>query len=116
LTSAGLVATPVPLPAINPAAVVLYNGKSYAVGIGSSPIRGLTLSATYAKALSGTNTNSTLSNNNYENMYFLLTYQLRKLSFQTGYLRLVQGFSASGTPPALTGSFFVGISRWFNFF
>ncbi len=32
LTSTGLVATPVPLPVINPAAVVLYNGKSYSVG------------------------------------------------------------------------------------
>ena len=45
LTSTGLVATPVPLPVINPAAVVLYNGKSYSVGLGANPIRGLTLSA-----------------------------------------------------------------------
>jgi hypothetical protein len=116
LTSTGMVATPVPLPAVNPAAVVLYNGKSYSAGIGSSPIKGLTLSAIYAKALSGTNSNSTLSNNNNENMYFLATYRLRKLNFQAGYLRLVQGFSASGMPPTLTGSFYVGVSRWFNFF
>jgi hypothetical protein len=110
------VATPIPLPAINPAAVVLYSGKSYSVGVGSSPIRGLTLSATYAKALSGTTSNSLFSSNNYENIYFLLMYHLRKLDFQAGYSRLVQGFSASGTPPTLTGSFFVGISRWFNLF
>ena len=116
LTSTGLVATPVPVTAVAPAAVVLYTGKSYSAGIGSSPIRGLTLSATYAKALSGTNSNSTLSNNNYENMYFLMMYQLRKLSFQAGYSRLVQGFSVSGMPPTMVGSFFVGISRWFNFF
>jgi len=116
LTATGLTATPVPLPAVNPAAVVLYNGKSYSAGIGSSPIRGLTLSAIYAKALSATNGNSTLSNNNSNNMYFLATYRLRKLNFQGGYLRLVQGFSASGAPPVLTGSFYVGVSRWFNFF
>jgi hypothetical protein len=116
LTSTGLVATPVPLPAISPTAVVLYSGRSYSVGVGSSPIRGLTLSANYAKALSVTNSNSTASNNNYENVYFLLTYQVRKLNFQAGYLRLVQGFSVSGTPQTIVGSYFVGISRWFNFF
>jgi hypothetical protein len=101
---------------VAPAAVVFYNGKSYSAGVGSSPIRGLTLSATYAKALSGTNSNSTLSNNSYENINFLLMYQLRKLNFQAGYLRLVQGFSVTGTPQTIVGSYFVGISRWFNFF
>jgi hypothetical protein len=116
LTSMGLVPTPVPFPTVNPAAVVLFNGKSYSAGIGSSPIRGLTLSASYAKALSATQSISTNSNNNFENMNFLLNYQLRKLSFQSGYMRLVQGFSVSGLPPALAGSFYVGISRWFNFF
>jgi hypothetical protein len=29
---------------------------------------------------------------------------------------LVQGFSLSGNQPAMVGSLFVGISRWFNFF
>lgn len=116
LTSTGLVPTPIPIPVVNPAAVVLYNGKSYSAGIGSSPIRGLTLSAIYAKALSATNSNSTLSNNNNENIYFLATYRLRKLNLQGGYLRLVQGFTGSGMPPILTGSFYVGVSRWFNFF
>ena len=38
--------------------MVLYNGKSYSVGLGSNPVRGLTLSASYAKALSATNSNS----------------------------------------------------------
>jgi hypothetical protein len=84
--------------------------------VGTTPIRGLILSAIYAKALSGTNSSSTLSNNNNENMYFLMTYQLRKLNFQAGYSRLVQGFSVAGTPQTVAGSFFVGISRWFNFF
>jgi hypothetical protein len=116
LTSTGLVANPLPLPVTNPAAVVFYNGKSYSVGLGSSPVRGLTLTASYAKALSGTQSNSTSSNNNNENMYFMMVYQFRKMFFQTGYSRLVQGFSLVGTPPALQGSFYVGISRWFNFF
>jgi hypothetical protein len=116
LTSTGLVATPVPVTVVAPSAVVFYTGKSYSLGVGSNPLRRLTLSAAYAKALSGTNSNSTLSSNNYGNIYFLAMYQLRKLSFQAGYLRLVQGFSVSGTPPTVTGSFYVGVSRSFNFF
>jgi hypothetical protein len=116
LTSTGLVATPVPVTALNPAAVVLYNGKSYSMGFGSNPLHGLTLSASYAKALSATNSTSTSSNNNSKNMNFLVIYNFRKLNFNAGYSRLFQGFSATGTPPALVGSFYVGISRWFNFF
>jgi hypothetical protein len=49
-------------------------------------------------------------------MYFLLMYQLRKLNFQAGYSRVVQGFTVAGTPPTMIGSLYVGISRWFNFF
>jgi hypothetical protein len=116
LTPTGLVPTPVPLPVVNPAGVVLYNGSAYSFGLGSNPVHGLELTATYAKALSGTNSNSTLSNNNTENMYFLMTYHLRKLNFQAGYSRLVQGFSVTGAPPTMVGSFYAGVSRWFNFF
>lgn len=116
LTSTGLVATPVPLPVINPAAVVFYNGKSYSAGFGAHPIRGLTLTAIYAKALSTTQSTSTSSNNNNENLNFLMTYNVRKLSFIAGYSRLDQGFSLSGTPPTMLGSIYVGVSRWFNFF
>ena len=37
LTSTGLVTTPIPLPVMPPAAVVLYNGKSYSVGLRIEP-------------------------------------------------------------------------------
>jgi len=33
-----------------------------------------------------------------------------------GYSNLVQGFSASGTPPENVSTFYIGVSRWFNFF
>lgn len=116
LTSTGLVATPVPLPIINPADVVLYNGKSYSVGLGATPFHGLVLSANYAQALSSTLSNSTTSDNNNKNLNFLMTYNVRKLGFIAGYSRLVQGFSFTGGPPTLAGSFYVGITRSFNFF
>jgi len=116
LTSTGLVATPIPVSVITPAAVVLYNAHSYSVGVGSSPRRGWTFSASYAKALGATESPSTTSNNSSENLNVIMIYQFRKLGFQAGYSRLLQGFSASGTPPALVGSYFLGVSRWFNFF
>jgi len=116
LTPTGLVATPVPLPVITPAAVVLFNGKSYSFGFGASPTRRLTLSAIYAKAWSATQSNSTSSNNNNENMDFRVLYNLRQLSFTAGYSRLTQGFSLLGGPPTLVGTYYVGISRWFNLF
>jgi len=116
LTSTGLVATPVPLPVVPSTSVVLYNGKAYSAALGASPIRGLTLTATYARALSGTTSSSLASNNNYDSAYFLMIYQVRKLSFQAGYNRMVQGFSITGAPPTLTGAYYLGVSRWFNFF
>ncbi len=116
LTSTGLVTTSVPLPAINPAAVVFYNGKSFSAGLGAHPTRGLTLSASFAKALSDTQSSATNSNNNNENLNVFMTYYLRKVSLVAGYSRLVQGFSVSGTPPTMVGSFYVGVTRWFNFF
>ncbi len=116
LTPTGLVSTPVPLPIINPADVVFFNGKSYSAGIGANPVRGLSMSATYSKALSATESSSLNSRNNNQNLKVLITYNFRKLSFITGYSRLEQGFGLSGSQPAMVGSFFVGVSRWFSFF
>jgi hypothetical protein len=116
LTSTGLVATPIPLPVLNPADVVFYSGKSYSAGLSANPTHGLTMSGTFAKALSTTQASLQNSLNNNQSVSFLITYNVRKLSFITGYTRLLQGFSLSGTPPTMVGSLFVGISRWFNFF
>jgi len=116
LTSTGLVNTPIPVSALPIADVVFFKGDSYSFGVGAHPLRGLSLSANFAKALSNTDSNSTLSNNNNEDLIFMITYHVRKLDFQTGYSRLAQGFSVAGTPPVEIGSFYVGISRYFNFF
>jgi hypothetical protein len=116
LTTTGLVPTPIPVTVLPPSAVVLFNGNSYSVGLGSSPVRGLAFTAGYAKALSNTNSNGSISNNNNEDMYASLTYHLRKLTFYAGYSYLLQGFSIAGTPQARETSFYAGVSRWFNFF
>ena len=116
LTATGLVPTPVPLPVITPDGVVFYNGKSYSVGIGSHPLRGLTISGIFSKALSDTQSTQASSSNSNENLNFIAVYHLRKLDFQAGFLKFDQGFSVSGTPPTMIGSYYFGIKRWFNIF
>ena len=116
LTGSGLVATPVPLPVVSAAAVVLYGGHAYSFGVGANPMRGLTLSASYSQAISNTENGSANSNNNTSQLTATMLYRVRKTYFQAGYARLVQGFSASGTPPSMLGSFYFGLTRWFSFF
>ncbi|MGD0790691.1 MAG: hypothetical protein ABR920_02870 [Terriglobales bacterium] len=116
LTGSGLTPTPIPLPVETPGSVVLYGGHSYSFGIGSSPIKRLTMSATYARAMSDTLSASLTSNNRTEMLGSQVDYQFRQMHFLGGYTRLVQGFSATGGPPTMVGSFYIGVTRWFNFF
>src|SRR5208337_204720 len=116
LTPTGLVGTPVPLPVANPADVVFYNGNSYSVGFGTHPIRGLTATAIFSKALSDTESSQVNSRNSNENLNIQIVYHLRKLDVEAGYLKLNQGFSASGLPPTMVGSYYFAIKRWFNIF
>jgi len=116
LTGAGLVPTPVPVPIVTPTSVILYGGHAYSFGLGSSPMRGLTLSASYAKSFSNTSGVLNTSKNNSEILSTRVEYKFRQMYFQAGYSRLVQGFSLTGQPPIMLGSIYVGVSRWFNFF
>jgi hypothetical protein len=101
---------------VTPTSIILYGGHSYSFGIGSSPIRRLTVSANYAQAFSDTTSTSLTSNNHTELVSSNVDYQFRQMHFIGGYTKLVQGFSASGTPPAMVGSFYIGVTRWFKFF
>lgn len=116
LTSSGLVPTPVPLPVLNPSSIVMYAGKAYSLGVGANPLRHLTVSASFSKSLSDTNSQFSNSNNHTDVFTTRLEYHLRQLNFDAGYTRLRQGFSLSGGPPTTLGTFYVGISRWIDFF
>jgi len=105
-----------PIGVIPPEWVILYGGHSYSFSLGASPVRRLTLGANFSKAHSDTTTGGIGSWNDNEQINANLNYQLRKLTFTAGYGRLLQGFSASGLPAANANSFFVGFSRYFNFF
>lgn len=111
----GLIPTPLP-PIIPPSLLVLYGGTSYSATISGAPMRHLTASASYAKSKNNLTNQGIFSWNNYETENVFVQYQFRQIGLQGGYTRLVQGFSASGLPPARVSSFSIGVYRWFNFF
>ena len=118
LGATGVTPLPPGLPpgAIPPEWVLLYGGHSYSFSLGATPVRRLSLGASFSKARSNTSTGGIASWNDNEQINANLNYQIRKLTFSAGYGRLIQGFSTSGLPAANVNSFFVGFSRSFNFF
>jgi len=115
-TGAGLIATPIPQPIVPANDIILYGGKSYGVGLSSSPMRKLTIAASFSKSNSNTNLGGISSRNNNEEINTQIQYQFRKMYVTGGYSRLVQGFSTSGLPQENVSSYYFGVSRWFNFF
>ena len=115
VTATGVIPTPLP-PVIPSDLLILYGGTSYSVGLSSSAFRGFTASGSFSHALSNTLNTGVGSWNKTEQYNFLVQYQFRKVYLTGGYARLLQGFSASSTPPGTASSFSIGVSRWFNFF
>ena len=115
-TGSGLVPLPIPSPVLPSSQVSLYGGDSYSFSLSSAPKKGLSLSASYARSISNTTGNGTSSLNANNEFNALVIYQVRKLYMNSGYSRLQQSFSGSGTQPELLSSFYIGVSRWFNFF
>lgn len=93
---------------------ILFNGSSYGGGISVTPIKRMTISGSFSRAISNTLA-ATNSHNNTEVFNAQMQYHLRRIGLQAGYLRFTQGISAIGAP-ANTTSYFVGMTRWFDFF
>lgn len=115
-TGAGLVPIPVPEPVLPSGLVTLYGGDSYSLGFATAPVKGLSFSASYARANGSTSATGLLSTNQSEQYNSLIQYRVRKIGFISGYARLQQGFSQSGTAPEVLTSYYAGVTRWFNFF
>ena len=115
LTSTGIQPIP-PTPGLPPEGIIVYNGTSYGGGITITPIPRLAVTGSYAHAVSDTLSNSILSNNRTEIFYSQLQYRLRQLNLFAGFTKFSQGISAAGTPPGNQYSYFIGVSRWINFF
>ncbi|HKS74045.1 MAG TPA: hypothetical protein VJQ82_12670 [Terriglobales bacterium] len=111
----GVAPSPLP-PVIPPELQILYSGTSYGFGLGTSPISRLTIGGGFSRGYSNTFAGGVGSNNNTQTFNAVIHYRFRKMEVQGGYSRLVQGFSASGLPPAMVSSYYAGVSRWFNFF
>jgi hypothetical protein len=115
-TASGLAQNPVLVPVLTPSSLILFAGNSYSVGLGSSPIKRLTIAASYARANNSFVLDSAGSTGATTQYNSLFQYQFRKVYLTGGYSRLQQGFSTSTTGPAVVSSFYIGLSRWFNFF
>jgi hypothetical protein len=115
LTNAGLVPLP-PTPGVPASDLIIYNGDSYGGGLSATPLRRLTLSATYSRALSNTLSNTTNSHNNTEIFNAQMQYHLRRIGLLGGFTRFTQSISAGGVLPGTANSYFIGVSRWFDFF
>jgi hypothetical protein len=114
-TPTGLAPSPLPLPVL-PSAFILYGGESYSFGAGGSPLKGLTFTGTFVKTASSTNEAGVNSRNNADLANFYMQYRFRKVNFNSGFSRVLQGFSLAGTREQAVNSYYFGISRWFNFF
>ncbi len=115
LTNGGLVPLP-PTPGVPVNSLITYGGSSYGGGIAATPLRRLTVSGTFSRALSNTLTSTTISHNNTEIFNAQVQYHLRKIGLLSGFTRFTQGISAGGAPPGTANSYFIGVSRWFDFF
>ncbi len=114
LTSSGLVPL-APTPGLVQNGLILYSGNSFGGGASATPFRRMVISASYSRSLNDTVSTAT-SRNNTRIFNAQLQYHLRKIGFQAGYTRFTQGVSSTGLQPGQVSSFFVGASRWFDFF
>ncbi len=112
LLGAGGIITPTPTPGLSN--VILFSGDSYGGGLSVTPIKRLSIAASFTRALSNTLA-ATDSRNNTEIFNAQMQYHLRRIGLQAGYTRFTQGISAIGAPVNNT-TYFVGMTRWFNFF
>jgi len=96
--------------------LILYGGTSESFSLSGSPIRNLSMGASFSRARSNTATAGVGSWNKADQINAVLNYRVRKIMFTAGYGRILQSFSASGLPPGEVGSYYLGFSRSFKFF
>ncbi len=94
--------------------LIFFGGSSYGGGVSVTPLRRLVFSGSFSRSISNTIA-STTSHNSTEIFNAQMQYHLRRIGLQAGYTRFTQGISAIGAPANNT-SYFVGMTRWFDFF
>ncbi|HXJ89216.1 MAG TPA: hypothetical protein VMS18_20530 [Candidatus Binatia bacterium] len=117
LTSNGLVPVPgnVPPPVLL-GALTSYDSQGWGLNAGATPIRQLTVSAGFSKSNGHTVDPLVTTATNTELINVVAQYRLRKVFLNGGYTRLSQSIGTVGTQPIDITTYFIGFSRWFNFF
>lgn len=118
LTATGLVSIPTGFPTsvFAPGSVMTFNSKAYGLNASTVWFRRLTISGGYADS-KGTTVDPLLSVFTSNQLYnAIMQYRLRKIYVNGGYTRLRQSVGTAGTQPVTVTSYFIGVSRWFNFF
>ena len=115
LTSTGLVELPPGIPPPLLQQPILYNARSYGGGVGLSPFRRSSISVNYNTARS--NTAGPGLTSGFQSTIFnaRFTYRLRKLDLEANYTRFDQSISTLAMP-TMINSYYIRVSRWFNFF
>jgi len=117
-TPSGLVAIPpgVPPTLFGPDAVIVYGSKAYGLNLSVVPIRRWTISAGYADS-NGFTQDPLLRTAVGTQLYNVVSqYRLRKIYINSGFTRLRQSVGTPGTAPIRLTTYYIGVSRWFNFF
>jgi len=117
-TPTGLVPIPTTLPSsvFSPDSVTSYNNSGYGFSLGVNPVRRLTISASYVKS-HGSTIDPTLSAfTSTQLMNAIMQYRLRKIFVNAGFTRLRQNVGTPSSSPFSITSYYIGFSRWFNFF
>lgn len=117
-TPTGLVAVPAGLPTsvFAPGATMVYNSKAIGGNASAVIMRRLTLSLGYADS-KGSTVDPLISTSTGSQLYNVIgQYRLRKIYINGGYTRLHQNVGTVGTAPVALTTYYIGFSRWFNFF
>ena len=115
LTSNGLQPVP-PTPGLPLGYLIVYNGTSYGAGVSLTPTSRLTISANYITYHQRHAEQHDPIDQQDPDIPSQLQYRFRRISLLAGYTQFTQGISASGFPAGRDYSFFMGVSRWINFF
>lgn len=118
LSANGLVPVPTTLPTqvFAPGSFTSYMSKGWGASMAVNPMKRLTVSAAWAKS-EGSTIDPTLSiftNNQLYNA--IMQYRLRKIFVNGGFTRLQQSVTTTVGAPLVVTSYYIGFSRWFNFF
>src|SRR5271165_297917 len=117
LTANGLVPVTTTLPtSVLGSGFTSYESNGWGINAGGTLFRKLTLTAAFAKSNGNTIDPALATYNNNTLINVTMQYRLRKIFLIGGYTRLNQTVGTVSASPIVVTSYYVGFSRWFNFF